>query len=148
MKKSGLIILVLSFVLLLTALGVGAMSLGQTISVDPGAGVNSDNVPGLGAMPLRDESIHETVNMVFVATVDPVPGAKAAEGLVSLLEEQTGHSFNALWADSQVAAVEMMIAGDADFGWLPAMTYVTAHELGCVPVKLVAERFGQTFFRG
>lgn len=148
MKKSVFLILVISFVLLLTTVSIGAMSLGATDTIEYSSSANADHVPGSTASQLGAETNDETVNMVFVSVGNPVLAAEAAEDLVTLLEDQTGYSFNAIMADCPGAAVNMMVAGDADFGWLPSAAYVYANELGGAEVKLVAERFGSTYYRG
>ena len=89
-----------------------------------------------------------TLTMVVVPSEDPARVARAAEQVAALVEQATGHRVFATVAGCYAAAVDALASGEADIGWLPADTYVLAHDRFGVEVKLVAERFGATTYRG
>ena len=148
MKRSVIVFLVLTLILLITAISVGAMSVVKSTSVAARAGVVDGTSLGPSVGKTGAETHHETVNMVFPIAGNPVSATIAAEQLAALLEVETGYTVNAIMANCPGAAVNMMVTGDANFGWLSSVPFVYADRLGAAEVKLVAERLGQTYHRG
>ena len=89
-----------------------------------------------------------TVTMVVVPSGDARQTARAAEHVASLLGEETGYHVHAFVAGCYGAAVDTLAIGEADVGWLPATTYVLAHDRFGVEVQLVTQRSGRTSYRG
>jgi len=97
----------------------------------------------------RERSAPEptTVTMVMPPSGDVPEIAQAAERLAALLEEETGYEVYAFVSGCDGAAVEAMVSGEADVGWLSAVAYVLAHDRFGIEVKLVVERFESTSYR-
>jgi len=102
------------------------------------------------AKPMKNEPAvtPTSMTMVFIDIGDSGQTIPAAGELADLVAEETGLEVHHFIAACPGAAVDMMRSETADFGWLPALTYVFAHDLADVEAELVSVRLGQPNYRG
>ncbi|MDX1435779.1 MAG: phosphate/phosphite/phosphonate ABC transporter substrate-binding protein [Anaerolineales bacterium] len=109
------------------------------------AGLSACN-PDLGDRKGTEEN---PFTWVLVPSIDPITVQNGAEAIAAFIKEEKGIVIEPIVADSFLAAVDMLCAGEADMGALNTFGYLVAHDLrGCAEVGLVSERFGTTFYQG
>ncbi len=147
MKKS--LILTLSFSLALAVLVVFSVQpvFGTSLNLKTNIAPSQTKLPAQTTQNDLTTTAATTVTMVVVPSSDAEQTAQAAEQLARLLEQETGYGVYTFVSGCYGAAVDAMVLGEADIGWLPAATYVLAHDKFGINVKLVTERFGTTSYR-
>ena len=83
-----------------------------------------------------------------ITILTPNASAAQAEQLANLLAIESGVEVLALVPGCAGTAVEMLGLGQSDIAFLTAISYAEAHDKYGADVRLVAERFGYTWYAG
>jgi phosphonate transport system substrate-binding protein len=83
-----------------------------------------------------------------ITILTPYADAAQAEQMAKLLANESGLAVRAAVPGCAGAAVEMLGLGQGDIAFLAAISYVESHDKYGADVKLVAERFGYTWYAG
>ncbi|NDJ36480.1 MAG: phosphate/phosphite/phosphonate ABC transporter substrate-binding protein, partial [Chloroflexi bacterium] len=110
---------------------------------DPGSSTGGD-----AAADSTFGTAENPIVFAFVPSGDSDEIIASADELAEVLEEETGLVINAEVPTSYVGAREALCDGEAQVTALNTFNAIVAAEQGCGEVALVAERFGNPFYKG